>query len=105
MSKPKWTEAVEAARQEEKMAVALQTDSQGRTRVVAAGRGAEADKIIAQAEAHGVQVQQDAEQVESLISAEDQEEGVPEEVYELMSEVINFALELNEQWLAEHSEE
>lgn len=104
MSRPKWTEAVAA--QEEKVAIALKTDDQGRTRVVGVGTGAEAEKMVAQAHAHGVEVKQDAEQVEQLTQSEDaDDEGVPEEIYELMSEVINFALELNEQWLSEGAEE
>lgn len=98
MSKPKWKQALEA---NEKMAVALKTDEEGNTRVVAAGTGAEADKIVAAAQAHGVEVQRDPENVEKLLRAEDDGTSVPPEVYELMAVAINFVQEVDEQWAQE----
>lgn len=104
MSRPKWQEAVDGEPQE-KMAVALKTGPDGRTRVVAAGTGAEAEKIIASARAAGVEVRQDADEVQELIASEGDESSVPPQIYELMATVVNFAQELNEQWLSERSRE
>lgn len=98
MFKPSWQEAVERGERERK-AVAYETGPDGRTRVKAIGTGAAADEIIARAQESGVEVRRNAEQVEELLRAEGEEHSIPPEIYELMATVINFAQELNEQWL------
>lgn len=100
MFKPSWQEAMERGERERK-AVAYETGPDGRTRVKAIGTGAAADEIIARAQESGVEVRRNAEQVEELLRAEADGEtpSIPPEIYELMATVINFAQELNEQWL------
>jgi len=100
MFKPSWQEAMERGDRERK-AVAYETGPDGRTRVKAIGTGAAADEIIARAQESGVEVRRNAEQVEELLRAEADGEApsIPPEIYELMATVINFAQELNEQWL------
>ena len=56
--------------------------------------------VIAKAQASGVEVRQDGEQVEQLLRPESSESNVPPEIYELMSTIISFAQELNEQWVS-----
>ncbi|MCA9793525.1 MAG: EscU/YscU/HrcU family type III secretion system export apparatus switch protein [Candidatus Eremiobacteraeota bacterium] len=105
MSRPKWTETVEPQDQE-KVAVAYKQMPDGSTRVVAAGTGVEAEKIIAQAQASGVQVRRNEDEVEQLLRSENEQgSNVPPEIYELMAVVINFAQEVNEQWLRENYED
>ncbi len=101
MSRPKWTEAVEP---DEKKAVAVEHLPDGTTRVVAAATGVEAEKMIAKAQASGVDVQRSPEEVDQLLRSENEGTNVPPEVYELMSVVINFTQELNDQWLRENYE-
>lgn len=116
MSKPKWHEAwqeafeegmdeTEAAQKKEKKAVAVHTDAQGNTRVVKTATGAEAERMIAEARAEGVEVRTNAAEVEGLLVEQSGATDVPAAVYELMSAVIGFAQELDEEWRVQNSEE
>jgi type III secretion system FlhB-like substrate exporter len=98
MYRPSWQDALEGA-PEEKKAIAYALGPDGRRRVVAAGTGAAAEEIIARAQESGVEVRRNAGQVEELLRAEGEEHSIPPEVYEIMAAVINFAQELNEQFL------
>ena len=66
--------------------------------VVGVLEGAQAEEAIAQAEAAGLEVRQDAEEVKKLINPTAGNSRVPEELYLLMSTIIEFAQELDEQW-------
>lgn len=74
----------------ERVAVALSHDS----KVVAVGRGAEAQRIVEKAQAAGVEVRRDPEKVEEVLRGANR--AVPPEIYELMATVIDFAQELSE---------
>ena len=79
---------------EEKKALLVETDAKGRTKVVGVATGAEAEELIASAQARGMEVRQDASQVEELSeagSAPASATDVPPEIYDLMSTVIEFA--------------
>lgn len=113
MSKPKWHEAWQDAFDQgfeqspdpaEKKAVAVRQNPDGTTSVVKTARGAEAARMIAQAEADGLSVESDAEQVEALMSEQNGATDVPPEVYQLMSLVIEFAQELCQEWRASRVE-
>lgn len=82
----------------EKHALAVRTDAQGKTKVVGMATGSDAERMIAEANASGVKVQQDAAQVERLMHEQSGATGVPTEVYQLMSTVIGFVQELSEEW-------
>lgn len=114
MSKPKWTEAWQEAFEEgvaedgqrgQKKAVAITTDEDGNTRVIRTASGAEAEKMIAQAQAKGMEVRTSAAEVEGLLEEQSGATDVPAAVYELMSAVIGFAQELDQEWKLENSEE
>lgn len=98
MFKPSWQEARDN-QEREKKAIAYEVGPDGRNRVVGVATGAAAEEMIARAQESGVEVRRNAEQVEELLRAEGEEHSIPPEIYELMSMVINFAQELNEQWL------
>lgn len=109
MSKPSWHDAMEPPKK--KKAVALKVGKDGVARVVRTAEGAAAEKLIAKAAASGTEVRQDAQQVESLLKqnaekveqalqkAHPENNGMPPEIYELMVTIMNFAQELNEQWM------
>ena len=84
--------------QGEKKAFMVRTDTQGQTKVVGMATGVDAERMIAEAKAGGVKVQQDAAQVERLMQEQSGATGVPTEVYQLMSTVIGFVQELSEEW-------
>jgi type III secretion system FlhB-like substrate exporter len=66
--------------------------------VVGVLEGQQAEKAIAEAEAAGIEVRQDAEEVKKLINPSAGNSRVPEELYLLMSTIIEFAQELDQQW-------
>lgn len=88
----------------EKKALIVETDAQGRQKVVGVATGAEAEKMIAEAQASGVQVHQDAGQVEQLLEEQSGATDVPPEVYELLSALIEFAHDLGQEWESRESE-
>lgn len=110
MSKPKWHDAWQEAFEEgfedgervqhplEKKAVAIRRNEDGTTEVVKVAKGAEAAKLIAEAEAQGLSIETDSNQVESLMAEQNGATDVPPEVYQLMSAVIDFARELSSEW-------
>ena len=90
--------------EDEKKALIVKTDAKGQTKVVGMATGAEAEKIIAEAQASGVEVRRDAAQVEHLMQEQSGATDVPAEVYELMSTIIGFAQELSQEWVSQRSE-
>lgn len=110
MSKPKWHEAWQDAFEDgfeegerlnhpmEKKAVAVRRHEDGTTEVVKVAKGAEALKMIAEAEAQGMAVESDASQVERIMADQNGATDVPPEIYRLMSTVIDFARELTVEW-------
>lgn len=89
----------------EKKALLIETDAQGRTRVVGVAHGAEAERVIADAEASGLEVRQNAAQVQDLLLRDqDTATDVPPEIYELMSTVMSFAQDLADEWSSRGSE-
>ena len=57
--------------------------------VVAKGKNAVADKIIEQAQQHGIPVQEDASLVEVLSQIELNQQ-IPPELYQLVAEILSF---------------
>lgn len=90
---------VDGAEDPDKKALIVETDAQGRTKVVGVAHGAEAERLIAEAEASGVEVRRNASQVEDLLQEQSGATDVPAEIYELMSTVMDFARELSEEWV------
>lgn len=82
--------------QPEKVAVAVAAGPDGTPRVVASGRGRQAEELVERAREGGLEVHKDARRVEELLREESEGANVPLEIYELMATVINFAQELNE---------
>lgn len=118
MSKPKWQDAWQNAFEEgfdqnqgeriqhplEKKAVAVRHKADGSTEIVKTATGVEAMKMIAEAEAAGLSVSEDQNQVEDLMAEQNGATDVPPEVYQLMSAVIGFAQELNHEWQLRNEE-
>ncbi len=116
MSRPKWHEAWQESFDEgfspnpaqgaapQRKAVSVRRQADGTTEVLGVHTGAEAERLIAKAEAEGVEVLQDAEQVDQMIQQQGASTGVPPEVYELMNAVISFAQELGEEWKCRQQE-
>jgi type III secretion system FlhB-like substrate exporter len=118
MSKPKWHDAWQEAFEDgfdedaerlthpaEKKAVAIRRNEDGSTEVVRTASGAEAIKMIAEAEAQGLAIEQNSTQVEELMAEQNGATDVPPEIYALMSSVIDFARELTEEWKCRHDED
>jgi type III secretion system FlhB-like substrate exporter len=96
---------VDGAEDPDKKALLVETDAQGRSRVVGVATGAEAERMIAEAQASGVEVRQNAAQVEDLMLREQSTAtDVPPEIYDLMSTLMSFAQELGQEWSARGSE-
>ena len=74
-----------------RLAVALQWDHEGAPVVVAKGRGAVADAILATAETHGVAVEENPLLAAALAQVELDSE-IPEQLYKAVAEVIAFVL-------------
>lgn len=116
MSKPKWHEAWQDAFDEgfeegepvthpaERKAIAVRKNADGTTTVVKTASGAEAEKMIADAQSRGMEVESNAEHVESLMAEQHGATDVPPEVYQLMSVVIEFAQELCQEWKSSRNE-
>ena len=78
---------------EMKKAVVLKDD-----KVVRVLEGEEAVAAVQQAQQAGIEIRQDAEEVKKLINPATGSSRVPEEIYLLMSTIIEFAQELDQQW-------
>lgn len=116
MSKPKWHEAWQDAFDEgfeegealthpaERKAIAVRKNADGTTTVVKTASGAEAEQMIARAQAQGMEVESNAEHVESLMAEQNGATDVPPEIYHLMSAVIGFAQELCQEWRSSKSD-
>lgn len=78
-------------------AVALGYDrgSEGAPRVVAKGSGYVADRILALAREHGVEVYEDADLVE-VLAALDVNVEIPESMYRAVAEILAFVYRLNQ---------
>lgn len=109
MSKPKWQDAWQDAFDEgfeegsegeggPKKAIAIRQNDDGTHEIVKVATGVEAERLIAEAQSHGLTVEQDFDRVEQLMSEQTGATDVPPEVYQLMTAVIEFAQELNTEW-------
>ena len=74
-----------------RLAVALKWDAEGAPVVVAKGRGAVADAIVASAEQHGVAVEENPILAAALAQV-DLDAEIPEPLYRAVAEVIAFVL-------------
>lgn len=81
-----------------KRAVKVRYDENGDVEILGIAEGAEAEAMIREAAAQGLEVRQDAEQVDELFRSGQSPTRVPPEVYELMSLMVQFAQELDEAW-------
>ena len=81
-----------------KKATALKYDPEENTapQVIAKGNAEIAKKIIAKAEENDIPIYQDKKLVNNLIQL-DLEEEIPEELYQVVAEVLSFIYQLNEQ--------
>jgi flagellar biosynthesis protein len=80
-------------------AIAILYDDQKNAapKVIASGRGAVAEKIIATAREAGVHIQEDPNLVE-LLSKVDIGEEIPFELYQTVAEVLAFVYKVNEKF-------
>lgn len=117
MTRPKWQDAWQDAFENgfeeedgeqgpsaQKKAVAIRRHADGSTEVVKVASGADADRMIAEAEAQGLEVESDASKVEKLMADQHGATDVPPEIYRLMSTVIDFARELTVEWRHRYDE-
>lgn len=86
-----------------KLAIAYKKDDEGRTRIVSVGEGRQAEKMVAQAEESGVEVERSERHVEETLApvtemAQDGRQAVPQEVYDLMALFVNFTQDLRSEW-------
>jgi len=85
---------------EEKKALAIKREEDGTCKVVAYGEGPAAEAIIEKAREHDVDVIRDSQEMERILEERRSEEGaVPERIYGLISEIVSFVTELNDQWV------
>ncbi|MCA1321384.1 EscU/YscU/HrcU family type III secretion system export apparatus switch protein [Bacillus tianshenii] len=84
------------ASMERKKAVALKYDKAKHTApiVSAKGRGIVADNIIQEALKHNIPIQEDSALIEMLLEIE-LNESIPEELYEIIAEVLSFIYQLH----------
>jgi flagellar biosynthesis protein len=74
-----------------RIAIALEYDRKGAPRVTAKGRGHVAAQIIAQAEEHGVAMEENAPLAAALSEVELDTE-IPESLYRAVAEILGFIL-------------
>lgn len=86
----------ENEREKPKIAVALKWEAPGAPVVVAKGRGAVAEAIIATAEANAVKVQENP-LLATALSAVELDREIPEVLYKAVAEVISFVLKASGQ--------
>lgn len=97
MSKPDWQEVV-ASETGGKRAVAVRYQEDGQVEILGIAEGAEADAMIAEAQAQGLEVRRDAEEADDLFRSGQPSSRVPPEVYELLAMMVEFAQEVNDAW-------
>ena len=102
MTRPKWHEAWQDAFDEgfeegepvthpaERKAIAVRKNADGTTTVVKTASGAEAEKMIADAQSRGMEVESNAEHVESLMAEQHGATDVPPEVMALTWKLYVF---------------
>jgi flagellar biosynthesis protein len=81
----------ESDKDKPKIAVALKWEAPGAPIVVAKGRGAVAEAIVATAEANAVTVQENP-LLATALSAVELDREIPEVLYKAVAEVISFVL-------------
>ncbi len=81
----------EDRREDPRIAVALRWEAPGAPVVVAKGKGAVADAIVATAEANAVTVQENP-LLATALSAVELDREIPEVLYKAVAEVISFVL-------------
>jgi len=86
-----------------KRAVSVRYGADGEVEVLEVAEGPEAEAMIARAQEQGLEVRQDADEVDDLFRSHQPSSRVPPEVYELMSLMVEFAQEVNEAWGASES--
>lgn len=90
---------------EEKKALAIKREEDGTCKVVAYGEGPAAEAIIEKAREHDVNIVQDSQEMERILEEGRSEEGaVPERIYGLISEIVSFVTELNDEWIRRNFE-
>jgi flagellar biosynthesis protein len=84
---------------EESRAVAIryEPDEDGAPRVMAKGRGWQAEAIIELARASGVPIHEDRALVE-VLSKLDLEQEIPPEFYQIVAEILAFVYRMNGKW-------
>ncbi|GEM_PF-1959759 len=86
--------------EKEKKALAIKREEDGTCKVVAYGEGPAAEAIIEKAREHDVDVVRDSREMERILEEKKSEEGaVPERIYGLISEIVSFVTELNDEWV------
>lgn len=86
-----------AAPTKQPIAVALDDTKGGPPRVVASGRGALAEAILAVAFEHGVKVREDADLVE-LLAAVDVDSPIPLEAFAAVAEILAYLYRAQGSW-------
>lgn len=83
-------------RDKPKKAVALgyKPSSDAAPKVLAAGKGRIAEKIISTANEHGIPLQEDSDMVE-VLSKLDINEEIPPALYQAVAEILSFVYRLN----------
>jgi flagellar biosynthesis protein len=83
-------------RDKPKKAVALgyKPTSDNAPKVLAAGKGKIAEKIISTAKEHGIPLQEDSDMVE-VLSKLDINEEIPPDLYQAVAEILSFVYRLN----------
>lgn len=84
---------------EDEMAVALtyQPGQDQAPRVVAKGQGWLARQIIEVAEAHGIEIREDAN-LARILSEVDVDSEIPLEAFTVVAEILSYVYEKNKQW-------
>jgi flagellar biosynthesis protein len=82
---------------DEKKALAVKREEDGTLKVVAYGRGRDAEAIIEKAREANVEIVRDPEEIDKILEGE-REKAVPEKIYQLIGEIVTFVTELNEEW-------
>ncbi|WP_170007430.1 EscU/YscU/HrcU family type III secretion system export apparatus switch protein [Bacillus fonticola] len=82
------------SKERRRQAVALQYDGDDAPKVVAKGKGIQAETILEKAAAAGVPIHEDQNLVE-LLGQMEVEQMIPEELYEVVAEVFAFLYKID----------